>query len=224
MTRLYVVKLSGSLFLSPLLIEFQKTIKNILKKDKDLFLVFVAGGGSIARKYIAAGKSLNLDQATLDELGISISRLNALTISLALSPFSASKIPHNLSEVRENMTNRVLACGGFIPGQSTNAVGALIAENLSAKEFLNLTDVDGVYDKDPRIFKDAKKLDQISVKELTKMLESESVQAGGYDLMDPVALKLIARSKIPTRIAKCDPKTFLEVIEGKKNIGTRITF
>ncbi len=62
----------------------------------------------------------------------------------------------------------------------------------------------------------------MTTKELAKILADESMSAGGYDLMDPVALKLVERSHIPTRVLKCDP----EVLEGSflrhKKYGTEI--
>ena len=88
--------------------------------------------------------------------------------------------------------------------------------------FLNATDVDGVYTKDPRKFRDAKKLSSVSPRQLTKILNTESMKAGGYDLMDPVALKLIERSKIRTCIIKCDAQTLRETLLGRKNTGTKI--
>jgi len=51
----------------------------------------------------------------------------------------------------------LLSTGGLHPGQSTNGTAALIAEKVHAEQFLNATDVDGVYDRDPNKFKKAKK-------------------------------------------------------------------
>ena len=53
------------------------------------------------------------------------------------------------------------------------------------------------------------------------MLVHEDSFAGGYDLMDIVALKIIERSKIKTRILKADPKIIEKAIKGA-NVGTKI--
>ena len=103
----------------------------------------------------------------------------------------------------------------------TNGTAALIAEKIQAEQFLNATDVDGVYDMDPNKFKKAKKFKQIEMKNLKNMLVHEDSIAGGYDLMDIVALKIIERSKIKTRILKADIKIIEKAIKGS-DVGTEI--
>ena len=58
-------------------------------------------------------------------------------------------------------------------------------------------------------------------KNLKNILVHEDSVAGGYDLMDIVALKIIERSKIKTRILKSDPKIIEKAIKGS-NVGTEI--
>jgi uridylate kinase len=227
---LFVVKLSGSLFSSPLFGEVTKTIQKALTAQKELMLILIAGGGATARKYIEAGSQLGLDQATLDELGIESSRLNASLLVEALQPFVFREIPKDLAGLIELFVKmeivadkRIVICGGLHPGQSTNAVAALTAEKTKASLLVNATDVDGVYNKDPARFKDAMKLETVTPWKLSEILGNESVQAGTYDLMDPVALKLISRSKIPTRIIKCDSSSLSKVLRGERD-GTEIVF
>ena len=81
--------------------------------------------------------------------------------------------------------------------------------------------MDGVYDKDPNKFKNAKQFKRIELKNLKNILVHEDSVAGGYDLMDIVALKIIERSKIGTRIIKADPKIIEKAIKGS-NVGTEI--
>ena len=100
------------------------------------------------------------------------------------------------------------------PGQSTNGTAALIAEKTNAEQFLNATDVSGIYDSDPNKNKKAKLFKTIEMKNLKKLLIHEDSVAGGYDLMDIVALKIIERSKIKTRVMKSDIKTLEKVIKG----------
>ena len=71
---------------------------------------------------------------------------------------------------------------------------------------MNTTDDDGIYDSDTRKNKKANKFKRIELKKLRKLLVHEESIAGGYDLMDIVALKVIERSKIKTRILKSDIK------------------
>ncbi|MEM2020416.1 MAG: hypothetical protein QXU41_06960, partial [Candidatus Nitrosocaldus sp.] len=60
-----------------------------------------------------------------------------------------------------------------------------------------------------------------SVNELLSMLGRESFNAGTYELMDIVALKIIQRSRIPTRVVKADPQVIKDVINGH-DLGTEI--
>jgi uridylate kinase len=224
---LIVVKLSGSLFFSTQFDSVVEAFKQILEAEKTFRLVLVSGGGSMARQYIDIGRKLGADQASLDELGIQVSRLNAMVLVSAFGDLAYPKVPTNLDgvvEAIEVVGKRVVVVGGLHPGQSTNAVAALIAEKVRAERFINATDVDGVYTKDPQKSKTAKKLHSVTPKQLERILGSESMQAGGYDLMDPVALKLVERSKIPTIVTKCDPKILIDIVLRRKDRGTKITF
>ena len=115
----------------------------------------------------------------------------------------------------------VVVAGGLHPGQSTNGTAALVAEKVRASEFLNATDVNGVYEKDPKVYKNAKKIQKIELRKLRNMLAHEDTIAGGYDLMDIVALKVIERSRIKTRILKADTAILERVIKGGSG-GTEI--
>jgi len=115
----------------------------------------------------------------------------------------------------------IVVAGGLHPGQSTNGTAALIAEKVKAVEFLNATDVDGIYDSDPNKNKKAKKFARIDIKDLRTILVREDTMAGGFDLMDIVALKVIERSKIKTKIIKADIKTIEKAMKGQP-VGTQI--
>ena len=222
MKKRIVIKLSGRVFG----MDNTKVIKDyatfLVKISKVCQPIVVAGGGTIARHYISHARSSGADESTLDELGIEISRLNAKLLIYALKNKAYSHPPTTLQEVRHAIdTGLIVVTGGLHPGQSTNGTAALIAEKVQAEQFLNATDVDGVYDKDPNRFKTAKKFKRIELKNLKSMLVHEDSVAGGYDLMDIVALKIIERSKIKTRILKANPKMIEKAIKGG-NIGTEI--
>ena len=132
------------------------------------------------------------------------------------------EVPTTLSEVKRAADGGLaVVAGGLYPGQSTNGTAALIAEKVSARLFLNATDVDGVYDSDPRTNTNAKMFDRIKVRDLRTMLAGEETMAGGYDLMDLVALKVIERSAMPTRIMRATPQNLREALRGG-NPGTDI--
>jgi len=222
MKKRIVIKLSGRIFG----MDNVKVLKNyaefLVKISKICQPIIVAGGGNIARHYISHARSSGADESTLDELGIEISRLNAKLLIYALKNKAYSHPPTTLQEVKHAVDDGlIVVAGGLHPGQSTNGTAALIAEKIKAEQFLNATDVDGVYDMDPNKFKKAKKFKKIELKDLKNILVHEDSVAGGYDLMDIVALKIIERSKIKTRILKASPKTIEQAIKGG-NVGTEI--
>jgi len=222
MKKRIVIKLSGKLFG----LEDSKILKDyatfLVKISKIYQPIIVAGGGKIARHYITHARSSGADESTLDELGIEVSRLNAKLLIYALQDRAYPHPPINLKEVAHAAdSGLIVITGGLHPGQSTNATAALIAEKVRASFFLNATDVDGIYDSDPNTNKNAKKFKRIELKKLRKMLVHQESVAGGYDLMDIVALKVIERSKIKTRIIKADIKTLEKAIKGSPE-GTEI--
>ena len=222
MKKRIVIKLSGSVFA----MDNTKVLKDyasfLVKISKICQPVVVAGGGKIARHYISHARTSGADESTLDELGIEVSRLNAKLLIYALKNKAYPHPPTNLQEVKHAVdSGLIVISGGLHPGQSTNATAALIAEKVHASEFLNTTDVDGIYDSDPRKNKKAKKFKRIELKNLRKLLVHEESIAGGYDLMDIVALKVIERSKIKTRILKSDIKNIEKAIKGN-SVGTEI--
>jgi len=221
--RRIVIKLSGSVFSENAskisLLKYATMLKSISKKAQ---LVVVAGGGHIARHYIDIARSFGVDEASLDELGIEVSRLNAQLLVYALGNAAYSHIPKNLQEVVvATETGKIVVTGGLHPGQSTNATSAQIAEKINAGMFINATDVNGIYDADPRTHKNANLLKTIKLRALRNMLVHESTMAGAYDLMDIVALKVIERSKIPTRVIKADVNTIKRAVSGA-DVGTKI--
>ena len=222
MKKKIVIKLSGRIFGMDNVKILKDYATFLVKISKICQPVVVAGGGNIARHYISHARSSGADESTLDELGIEISRLNAKLLIYALKNKAYSHPPTTLQEVKHAVDDGlIVVTGGLHPGQSTNGTAALIAEKIQADQFLNATDVDGVYDMDPNKNKKAKKFKQIELKNLRNMLIHEDSIAGGYDLMDIVALKIIERSKIKTRILKADPKIIEKAIKGE-NVGTKI--
>jgi uridylate kinase len=227
-----VIKLSGSIFnLSDNHDQDSNNYYDIFKQYSDILtnltpnvqLIVITGGGSIARLYINFARKLGLDEASLDLLGISISRVNAKLLIASLGHYAYPEVPLSLDDVARFVeSNKIIVSGGLHPGQSTNATSALIAEKTRASEFINATDVNGIYDSDPRKNKNAHLFAKIELDKLLNMLLKESSMAGEYDLLDIVALKVIERSKIRTRVILSNPKNISNTIQGRKYIGTEL--
>jgi len=219
-----VIKISGSTFYWN---EVDKNLPPLLRLFKDLAasgerLVLVAGGGETARRYIAAGRKLGVDESMLDDLGLRAARLNAELLVGGLGDMAFPTVPENMDQAAEAFgTGKIVVVGGFHPGHSTNAVAALLAERLHANLFVNATDVDGVYTADPNKDGRAKKLDRVSTTELRKMFGDGEMRAGTYELLDLLAVNIIERSKMETVIVKCEPSSINKAIKGEP-IGTLV--
>ena len=222
MKKKIVIKLSGRIFGMDNVKVLKDYASFLVKISKICQPIVIAGGGNIARHYISHARSSGADESTLDELGIEISRLNAKLLIYTLKNKAYPHPPTTLQEIKHAVDDGLIVItGGLHPGQSTNGTAALIAEKIRAELFLNATDVDGVYDMDPNKYKRAKKFKRIELKNLKNILVHEDSIAGGYDLMDIVALKIIERSKINTRILKADLKIIEKAIKGA-DVGTKI--
>lgn len=212
MGRRVVVKLSGQVFgmeQAGSLQEYAEALSSI----KGVQPVVVAGGGAVARHYIDHARAWGADEATLDEMGIEASRLNARLLLSALGDGAYPQVPATLSEVRTAADSGLaVVSGGLYPGQSTNGTAALIAEKIGADMFLNATNVDGVYDSDPNKNSGARLFAEIRIADLQNILVNNESVAGGYDLMDIIALKAIQRSSIPTRILRATPDNLRRAI------------
>ncbi len=221
-----VIKISGKL-IDPDKKEFLEKYIEILRElhSRGLRILVVVGGGEKARSYINACRELTKNEGLCDLIGIEMTRVNAMLLAASLGDIAYRKIPRSFDEILEAWaTGKIVVTGGLQPGQSTIAVAASIAEVLRTDLLIYATVVEGVYDKDPSK-PDAKLLREVSVDTLRELMKgSQSFKAGGYELIDPVALNIIERSKINTVIISGkDPYNIIRVLNGE-NIGTKIIF
>ena len=219
-----VIKLGGFAFpdepREPLVEEYVKLLKVLVA---EYHLVVVTGGGRVARTYIEAAREMDVPESLCDHIGILVSRLNARLLVDGLGEYAFPEIPEDIGELKHYFASgKIVAMGGLTPGHSTNAVAAIAAETIGADLFVNATDVEGVYTSDPSKDKAARKLDEVSISRLTEILSKVDMRAGAYELMDPLALRIIGRSEIPTVIL--DGRTPANVSRALRNekIGTRI--
>ena len=220
-----VIKLSGSLFNFNTSPSQLNDYIQLIKKINDVYQpVIITGGGKIARFYINLSRSLGMDESGLDLIGIQVSHLNARLLISGLAEYCYPLPPRNLEEISvARLSGLVIVTGGIYPGQSTNATSALIAERIGATKFYNATDVDGIYDSDPRTNPGAHKYDKINVQDCVNILKSEKSMAGTYDLMDLISLKVIERSNLSTVVFKSTINNIEKLILENVKMGTEIT-
>lgn len=187
-------------------------------------LYIVVGGGKPAREYIGVARGLGTSESNCDDIGIDVTRLNARLLIMALGDIAYPMVPHNFREAQAaGATGKIVVMGGTEPAHSTDAVGAILAETIQADLYINLTSVDGLYDKDPNKFQDAKFFTKISPDEAINLVKDKEVKAGTYEIFDMTALQMIKRSGLETVIVNgYDSKNILRVLDGE-DIGTRIT-
>ena len=200
-----VIKIGGSLLFSKNLalnIESIKEFCEILKNNRNFdSIIIVCGGGALARRYIDVIRKFGSNESSCDTFGIDISRLNAKLIIEVLGPRAYPVVPKTIEELSIALLHqKIVVMGGLQPGQSTTSVALEVAEFSNAEQIVILTDVKGIYDKDPNKFKDAKFLHHITPDQLQHLILSNSNEnqaaAGEYRIFDAVSLQIIKRSKI----------------------------
>ncbi len=170
----------------------------------------VIGGGLLVRQYVAELRGAGVNEAFLDELGILIGRLNARVVA----KMANGRFVETLEQARYVVEEGILpVMGGLIPGQSHDAVASVVAEYLDADHLYILTDVGGVYDKDPKKFPDAKLIRRLSFSDMIKVCEGLESKAGNYPIFDFVGAKVISRSRIKTTL--CRFEDLPAAMEGK---------
>lgn len=202
--------------------EFLKKLANMLKESKYNFGI-VCGGGRTARAYAQAVRELGANEFEADEIAIISTRQNAALIISALGEDTYSKVITDFDEARNAATqHRIIVMGGTIPGISTDTDSALLAEALHAKRLVNMSNVDAIYDSNPKTNPKAKKYNKLYYTDLIALAtRGDSRKAGENFVFDLLACKLIARSGIETHFVNGrNLEEVKKAIEGKIHSGT----
>ncbi len=220
-----VVRIGGSVVASPINTDLIGKYADIIKtlKQQGHEIVVVLGGGALAREFIDIAKKLELDVTGQDEIAISCSRLFAQLFLKKIGESGCNKIAITLDDVVQCLAEgKVVVMGGLKPGITTDAVAALVAERVEAELLVKGTDQEGVYDKDPRKYPDAIKLDHLSIEDLSKIFEGSVHKAGIHQIIDPEALKVLKRRKVKLVVVNgFKPENMLAAINGD-TVGTVI--
>lgn len=220
-----VIRVGGSVVASPINTELIGKYVEVLRKLERLKhkVVLVVGGGALARDFIQYAKSLDLNEPEQDVTAISVSRLIAQLFALKLDKIGTKTVPTSLEDMAKELEiGKMVVMGGLKPGMTTDAVAALVAEKIKADLLVKATDQEGIYTRDPRKHKDAKKLDRLSFDDLTRLFEQNKHKAGIHQIIDPEAVKILRKSRTKTIVVNgFKPKNVLLAVQRKK-IGTII--
>lgn len=222
----YIISLGGSLIVpneidTGLLKNFQKIIASRVAHGEKFILI--TGGGRTSRRYTDAAKKLGqLNNTDLDWLGIHATRLNGHLLRTIFRKYAQPQIIDDPTK-KINDSHPVIIAAGYRPGWSTDYVSVLLAQKHGAHVMVNLSNVDYVYDKDPRQFKDAKPIKNISWVEFRKIVGNKW-DPGLHVPFDPVASKLA--QKINLKVVIMNGKNFSNFqsfLLGKEFKGTVIS-
>ena len=223
-----VISLGGSLVYPSSLKEpdvkyLEKFEKFLDKLEEHHKVVILCGGGYPARSYMIPLQKRYKDQIYITVVGVATTRLNALFVAKFLK--ANQEIPETKHEVKKLLeTNKVVVCGALEvgPKQTTDSNAADVAALLNGK-FANLTDVKGLYDKDPKKNKDAKFTKEISFEDFNEIVSKIKFKSGQHFVLDQTAAKTVYAHKVPTAIIKGTSfKSIENFIKGNDFDGTLI--
>ena len=114
-------------------------------------------------------------------------------------------------------------CGAleYKPNQTSDSTAADIAREFKA-EFINITNIRGLYSKNPKQYKDAKFIPKITWDEFDKMANKSKFKPGQHFVLDQTASKIIKRHKISTYITGTNLKQLNNLLNNKPFNGTTI--
>jgi len=230
--EIIVISLGGSLIVPEeidwkFLKKFRKELVNQMKKGKRFILV--TGGGYIAREYQqAAERVTKLTKDDMDWLGVHSTRLNAHLIKTIFRQYAHPRINKNPRTKEDLETHfekgeKIMIAAGWRPGWSTDYVATILAERLGAKKMLNLSNIEYVYDKDPKKFKNVKKINKINWKDFRKIVGNKW-DPGLNMPFDPIASKHAQEIGLKVVITKGkDIKNLSRILNGEAEFeGTEI--
>jgi uridylate kinase len=202
--------------------KFLKALKKILLSLKGKNIVICTGGGVTARKYMEPLKKEKINEYNQDLMGIESTRLNAYLLASFLGKDANKEVPKTLEEVADAVkVNKIVVCGGLTPGQTSDGTTAMIADYLDADVLINMTNVDGLFDKDPRKYKDAKFIPKLSHAAFKKVMDKIEKKPGMHFILDHLAAEITYKSKIKVVIMK-GVNNLEKFLSGKKFKGTII--
>ena len=223
-----VVSLGGSCIVPDAIdTTFLSSLKVLVleKIESGLSFVIIAGGGKTARRYQdAAATVAEPPAADLDWLGIHSTRLNGHLLRTIFREVAHPVIvtnPDEVADVRSDVP--VIIAAGYRPGASTDLRAVQIAERIGAMKVVNLSNIDYAYTADPKVDKDAKKIEKIRWAEFRTLIPAEW-DPGLSAPFDPVAAREAERLGLEVAIMNgAHLDRFAAYLAGKPFVGTVIT-
>jgi uridylate kinase len=189
-------------------------------------IAIVVGGGNIFRG--VAQQAKDMDRVSADHMGMLATVINALALQDALEKqgaYTRVQSAIEMNQVAEPFIRRrairhlekgrivIFAGGTGNPYFSTDTAASLRAMEIKAEAILKATKVDGVYDADPVLVKDAKMFESISYMDVLKL---------GLKVMDSTAISLCKDNDLPIVVFNLNRRgNIARVVAGEK-IGSKV--
>lgn len=226
MKKVMVISLGGSIIIPdkidiPLLKKFKKVLQSNYPKYK---FVVVCGGGAIARKYISLLKAEKKNRREISLAGIRATRMNASTMIQFFGKEANDYIPTSMNSISNLLKkNSVVFCGAlrYAENETSDGTAAKLA-NYFNTEFINVTNIDGLYDKNPAKYKSAKFIPSIPWLKFEEMALKIKFAPGQHFVLDQNAATLIRKKKIKSYITGKNMKDLDNILNRKKFRGTII--
>lgn len=186
-----IISLGGSLIVPDEIdVDFLKSFISTIEEYvlKDFNFLIITGGGKICRKYNDSLKQIvNPSNEDLDWLGISITRVNAELVRISFGDLAYEKVVLDPDSIPKT-DKPIIVGGGWKPGNSSDLATVHGAKSIGATKIINLSNIDYVYDKDPRNNPNAKPITKISWSDFREIIPKEW-GPGINSPFDPVAAK-----------------------------------
>jgi len=190
-------------------------------------IAIVVGGGNFFRG--VADQARDMDRVSADHMGMLATVINALALQDALEKqkvYTRVQTAIEMNQVAEPFIRRrairhlekgrvvIFAGGTGNPYFSPVTAASLRAMGIKADAILKATKVDGIYDADPMLFKDAKKFTEISYMEVLKL---------GLKVMDSTAISLCKDNNLPIIVFNLNEHGNIRKVLSGEKIGSTVS-
>lgn len=225
-----IISVGGSLIVPSKGIDFDflgklnKLVRKHVSLGKRFFII--TGGGATAREYRDAGDAVvdSITEEDLDWLGIHATRLNGHLFRTMFQDIANPRLIENYAHRLWNWNEPVVIGGGWRPGWSTDYCAVISARDYGGKLIVNLSNIDWVYTKDPRKFKDAEKIEKTTWGQFEKLV-GKKWSPGMNAPFDPIATQLAKSLRLTVIVTNgADIENVDKIISGQKEFkGTVIS-
>ncbi|BAW37872.1 UMP kinase [Helicobacter pylori] len=203
-----------------------KEIKSLVENAIEVGIVI--GGGNIIRGVSAAQGGI-IRRTSGDYMGMLATVINAVAMQEALEHIGLDARVQSAIEIKEICESYIyrkairhlekgrvviFGAGTGNPFFTTDTAATLRAIEIGSDLIIKATKVDGIYDKDPNKFKDAKKLDTLSYNDAL---------IGDIEVMDDTAISLAKDNKLPIVVCNMFKKgNLLQVIKHQQGVFSMV--